>query len=279
LIRAAGSLAWRAFLRFLDHHGPDRAAAVAYYTLLSLLPLFILLISIGRPLLGSFDAAYRGTIFFFRGVVIHLDEGALESLRSFVERATHFQWPGLILLAWTARRSFSSLFSALTSVFEVPGPGPFKENLLALGMVLVTGIGLLLTLALTMMVAAAEGFLLRYAGPSETGLFRSLTAAFVTLLLPFLITLAFFFIMYRVVSREVATTTHALVGALLATTLWECAKAGFAYYVRNFAHYGNVYGAFEAVIVLALWLELSVSIVLYSGAIVSLLADHPVGGS
>ena len=39
LIRRAGRVAWRAFLRFQDHNGPDRAAAVAYYTLLSLLPL------------------------------------------------------------------------------------------------------------------------------------------------------------------------------------------------------------------------------------------------
>ena len=35
-IRAGGRVAWRSFLRFQDHHGPDRAAAVAHYTLLSL---------------------------------------------------------------------------------------------------------------------------------------------------------------------------------------------------------------------------------------------------
>ena len=34
-------------MRFQDHNGPDRAAAVAYYTLLSLLPMLIFLISLG----------------------------------------------------------------------------------------------------------------------------------------------------------------------------------------------------------------------------------------
>ena len=42
-------LAWRALIRFLDHNGPDRAAAVAYYTLLSLLPLLIFLCLWARP--------------------------------------------------------------------------------------------------------------------------------------------------------------------------------------------------------------------------------------
>ena len=60
-LRSAGRVAWQAFMRFQDHHGPDRAAAVAYYTLLSLVPLLIFMISLGVAVLGSFDAAYRGS--------------------------------------------------------------------------------------------------------------------------------------------------------------------------------------------------------------------------
>ena len=44
---APARIAWRALIRFIDHGGPDRAAAVAYYTLLSLLPLLIFVISVG----------------------------------------------------------------------------------------------------------------------------------------------------------------------------------------------------------------------------------------
>ena len=41
--------------------------------------------------------------------------------------------------------------------------------------------------------------------------------------------------------------------------------------MRNLARYAGVYGTLEGVIVLAIWLELSVSIVLYCGEIVALL--------
>src|SRR5260370_1927686 len=106
-------------------------------------------ISMGMVFFGSSDAAYDATVFLFRGVVVHLDPQSMLALRGFVERSVRFQWVGLILLAWTARRSFSALFGALTTVFGVPGRSFASGNLFALAMVVVSGPRLLLTLALT----------------------------------------------------------------------------------------------------------------------------------
>jgi membrane protein len=273
-IRAPAHVAWRAFLRFQAHNGPDRAAAVAYYTLLSLLPLLIFTISLGVAVFGSFEQAYNGTLFLFRGVVVQLDERSLTALRAFVERAVRFRWPGILILAWTSKRTFGALFGALETVFEVPGSGLrgfFRGNLIAFAMVLITGIGLLATIALTLFVAGAEGFVLRIAGPTGASALHTVTAFLLTQALPSAITIFFFFIVYRLVPRRTVSARHALIGALLATILWESAKAGFAYYVRNLAHYAGIYGALEAVIVLALWLEVSVSIILYCGEVVALL--------
>ncbi len=266
-IRATGRVAWRAFLRFQDHHGPDRAAAVAYYTLLSLVPLLIFLISLGMAVLGSFDAAFQGSMLLVRGVVIHLSPASVEALRTFVTQASRFHWPGLLLLAWTSRRIFASLFSALETVFGVPGRSFAKHNLVALSMVLTTGVALLMTMAFTMLSATSEGLMLRLRSAGEL---RSL-GLLVNWVLPLVVTFAFFFLIYRFVPRKATTGRHAAVGAVLATTLWELAKSGFAYYIRNIAQYSGVYGTLEGIIVLALWLELSVSIILYCGEVVALL--------
>jgi len=271
VIRQAGRIAWRAFNRFLDHNGPDRAAAVAYYTLLSLLPLSIFLISLGVLIVGSFEAAYSGTLIIISGVVVHMDDPAREALRTFVERALRFQWPALALLAWTSRRVFGSLFSALERVFGVPGRGFASGNLLALGMVLLAGVGLLITMAFTMVLATSEGLVLRFAGARGADAVQALVGVFVRQVVPVLVTFTFFFLIYRVVPRRVVTSLHAAQGAVLATILWELAKGGFAYYLRNLARYAGIYGTLEGVIVLAIWLELSVSIVLYCGEIVALL--------
>lgn len=267
IFRNAGRIALRAFMRFQDHNGPDRAAAVAYYTLLSLLPLLIFLISLGVAVAGSFEAAYQGSLLLVRGVVVHLDAPSLEALRSFIEHSRKFRWPGLILLAWTSRRIFASLFSALERVFGVPGRSFAKHNLVALSMVLLTGVALLLTMAYTLVAATSEGLILRF---RTSGELKALNF-FVGTLVPSLITFGFFFMVYRFVPRRVTTSGNAAIGALLATVLWEAAKSAFAWYVRNVARFGGVYGALEGIIVLAVWLELSVSIILYCGEIVALL--------
>jgi membrane protein len=274
VIKDAARLAWRALNRFWDHSGPDRAAAVAYYTLLSLLPLLIFLISAASQILGSFDAAYQATFAFFRGVIMHMDEQSQLALRTFVERSVRFQWPGILLLAWTGRRTFASLFSALDAVFERPSRSFAKGNLVALAMVILAGFGVLATMAFTMALAAAEGALRRIAGSGGAHVFEGLNAFLVTEAFPAVVTFSFFFILYRFAPRS-ARTRDALIGALVATVLWESAKAAFALYVRNLAHYAGLYGTLEGIIVLGLWLEVSVSIVLYGGEIVALLTPAP----
>jgi membrane protein len=271
-IVSCARIAWRAFRRFNDHKGPDLAAAIAYYTLLTLIPLLIFTISLGVFAVGSFEAAYRGATVFFSGVLEHLSPDAQESLRLFVQRALRLRLPGIVLLAWTSKRAFGALASALEAVFGAQARGFARGNLLALGMVFVTGGAFLATIALTVALPAVEGLLLRYA-PLSAGIFQGLAAVFLGRALPLLITLSFFFFLYRVVPRHATTTRHALAGALLATLLWEMARKGFAWYLRNVARYAGLYGTLEAVIVLALWLELSASIILYCGEIVALLID------
>ena len=273
MIKTAARVAWLALVRFFDHNGPDRAAAVAYYALLSLLPLLIFVISIGVAVLGSFEAAYQGTLFLMHGLVVQLDEQSLLSLRQFVERASALTWPGILILAWTSKRMFASLFSALDRVFEVRGQGFLRGlargNLAPFAMVLVTGVGLVVSLFATLVLAAVEGFVLRMGSMGNA--FHTLQVFVLAQLLPIVVTLTFFFIVYRFVPHHTLRSRHALAGAVLATVLWELAKAGFAWYLKTLAHYAGLYGTLEGIIVLALWLEVSASIILYCGEVVAVL--------
>jgi membrane protein len=271
VIRRAGRVAWRAFQRFHEHNGPDRAAAVAYYTMMSLLPLLIFLISLGVAVMGSFEDAYHGAMYLIGGVVVHLDQSTLDALRTFVERSLRFRIPALFLLAWTSRRIFGSLFSALERAFGVPGRSFARGNLMALGMVFVAGAALLLTMAGTMLIATGEGLVERFVGPQGAGALHAVIGIMVARVVPVVVGFVFFFLVYRVIPRRVVSTRHAAIGALLATALWELAKGGFAVYLRNLARVSGLYGALEGVIVLAIWLEVSVSIILYCGEVVALL--------
>jgi membrane protein len=134
-------------------------------------------------------------------------------------------------------------------------------------MVLTTGVALLLTMAFTMLSATSEGLMLRLRSAGEL---RNLSVM-VSHVVPLAVTFTFFFLIYRFAPRKATTARHAAIGAVLATTLWETAKSAFAYYIRNVAQYSGIYGTLEGIIVLALWLEISVSIILYCGEVVALL--------
>jgi membrane protein len=271
-VAAGARLAWRAFCRFNEHKGPDLAAAVSYYTLLTLVPLLVFTISLGVRILGSFDATYRGATLIFQGILEQLSPAAQESLRAFVEHALRFQLLGIVLLAWTSKRAFGALASALETIFAAKARGFAHGNLLALGMVFFTGLALLATMALTAALATIEGLIERHA-PGSAGVFQGLTAVLLSWVLRPLVAFSFFFYLYRVVPRRAVRTVDALAGAALGTGLWELARLGFTYYVRHIARYAGLYGALEAIIVLALWLELSASIILYCGEVVALLIE------
>jgi membrane protein len=61
-------------------------------------------------------------------------------------------------------------------------------------------------------------------------------------------------------------------GAAIGVGLWLVLSVGFAVYVRNFASYGAVYGAFGTAIVLLLWLYLSANAFLFGAELNAELA-------
>ncbi len=250
----------RAFKGFISHQGNANAAAIAYYTLFSVFPLTLLLISLGSFVLDSQqaqDAALTavGTYLPF----------ATELVQRNIERVLQLRGTasviGAIGFVWAASGVFGSLSRAINLAWDLQRPRPaWAERALAAGLVLL--VSLLFSLSL-LSTAAIEvvARLARVLFPGTPVSALSLVDL-ASRVLPYVFTVLLFSFLYAVLPSTGVAWREVLPGAFLASISWEVAKNAFTIYLASFATYNLVYGSLGAVIALLLWSYISGLIIL-----------------
>ncbi len=250
----------RAYKRFAEHQGNASAAAIAYYTLFSVFPLTLGLVSLGSLVLDSAEAhdAVLGLVAAYSPAIVDLVE---ENIQQVLQARGAFGLIAALGFLWSSAGVFGALSRAINTAWEVERPRPaWKERAIALGMVLSVVLLFFLSVfstALFEVRTRLPGIILGEATASGDLLPRLLAAV-----IPYLFTLLLFWVLYRILPHAQVAWSDVLPGALLASFVWEVAKHGFAFYVTEFALYSLVYGSLAAVIVLLLWSYLSGVIIL-----------------
>ncbi len=179
----------RAYRLYQEAHIPFFAAALAYYALLSLAPLLLLLVGgvgvVLRRSPGIQEGFLEGVRELAYGLFPARPELAEDLLRFLLTGAFPLTLGGVVLLLWAGSQFFAALGYALGLVFGKPRG--MANRFLALLAPLVLGLGLVL-LAL---LGLGLGFALRFLPPEARGalgrldLFVGLLAAFLLFLLAY----------------------------------------------------------------------------------------------
>lgn len=264
-----GGLSWWQVLRrtvhdYRENHFDARAAQFAYYSLLALFPLLILLLAaLGRlPVAGvlenSLDAADHG-----------LPETVAELLKRQVrDIQKHSTWSligiSLFVLTLAGSRLFMTITDGLNAAYKVRETRRFWQ---------VSGMALGLTFAASLLVLVA--LVLMVLGPFLSGWIaaRDFNLGWLEVLLRRGVrwvvigaTLWIYTSTIYCVGPNVRLPWYWLSpGSALAIVGWVVVTQGFRLYVEHLGQYSETYGALGGVVVLIVWLDLTGGVLLFGG--------------
>ena len=254
-LRTAWSLIKEAASSWVDDYASSMGAALAYYTMFSIAPLLLIVISVAGLVFG--EEAARGEIFGqLRGLMGDSGASAVQGLLESVNQpatgimATIF---GIVALLIGATTVFGELQDALDRIWRAPARPQssgiwalVRARLLSLGMIL--GIGFLLMVSLV--ASAAMSALERWWDPMFGG------AATLAKVVNFGVSFAFvtlvFALIYKLMPRVRIKWRDVWVGAVVTALLFTVGKTLIGIYIGS-SGVASAFGAAASLVALVVW--------------------------
>ena len=249
---------------WIDDYAPSMGAALSYYTVFSLAPMLLIVISVAGLVFG--DEAARGEIFNqLRGLMGADAAKTIEDLLTSVSEpregvaATTI---GIVLLLIGATSVCGELQDALDRIWRAPARdrsggllGLVRARLLSFGMILGVAFLLIVSLVLSAVVAAL--------GRWWSGAFGGweVLAQSVNIVLGFVVTTGGFAMIYKLMPRVKVQWRDVWLGATVTALLFTIGRVLIGVYIGK-SGIASGFGAAASLIVIFIWVYYSAQIFL-----------------
>ena len=248
------------------------ATALVYRTLLSIVPLLAVAFSV----LKAFGAQYRIEAVVARMLAPLGASGAeiTTHVVSFVDnlKVSVLGAIGFVALFYTALSVIERVESALNDIWHVRRPRSLTRKFSDYLSILLVG-PVLVFAAFAIMASALNYWLvqrvLAATHLTEAAVFATRHGA------PFLLLVAAFTLLYRLLPYTRVSLQSALVGGVTAALLWHVAGFWFAVFVAGSTSYTAIYSGFAVFFISLIWLQLAWLVVLTGGQ-VAYVHQHPI---
>jgi membrane protein len=247
------------------HKAPRLGAALAFYTLLSLAPLLLVVVAVVGLVFGH-TAAQREIVGQVQMLVGPAGAKTADALLQASQHRTQGALAtllGLLTLLFSASGVMIELRDALNTIWEIPTPAVagvkskvavyLRDRLLSFAMVLSVGFLLVVSLAISSWVAALGAFSASVLPSTEVLL--HLTNSIVS----FIVITGLFAAIYKIMPDVRLEWRDVILGGAVTSLLFTLGKLILALYLGK-ASFASSYGAFASLVVLVIW-------VYYSGQI------------
>ncbi len=259
---------------WIEQDIPRLGAALSFYALFSIPPLFVIVLAISGFWFGD-EAARRELFGQVSGAVGHQGSDAIQSLVSVAHTENRSPWAAMLamsILLITATGTFVELQSSLNTIWGVrrkPGRGirnVLKDRLLSFG--LIVGIGFLLLAALIL----SEGFstidaMTQGKVPTQETLWQVIRFVVSYCMLTILVAIIFKILPdVRLAWRDVLT------GAIITALLFNLGKYLFGQYLIRI-NLISTYGAASSLVIALLWIYYSAQVMLFGAKFTQVYSD------
>lgn len=265
--RRAREVLDQSLVTFFKEDSLTVSASIAYFGLLSIFPMMLLLVSLSGIYIRRFELSGDLTVVL---------EGFLPMkpdfiMRELVQISNAFGRVTLIscaLLLWSASGIFLPLEKALNRAWEVEDTRPWwRSQLLAFEMALFFAAFIAVDMGLVGLNFYVQGKFYPWAELHAVSLLTEYAYQTLFAAAMFSMTLGVFTLLFRRLPNRQLKTRHVLPSAFLTAVLWEGARTMFTLLLSRF-NYSHVYGSIGAVVALMTWLYVSSAVTLF-GAHVS----------
>lgn len=252
---------------FMDNKSFRMSAALAYYTVFSIAPMLIVIISLCDIFYGR--AAIEGTIFLHIQGFIGADAALqIEQIIRNAAISRDVTWAsviGICALIFAATGVFAEIQDSINFIWRLkakPRKGWLKlilNRVLSFSMVVSLGFILLVSLVVNSVLDLVGKQLLRLFPNIEVYL-----AYGVNFFITFITISALFAIIFKVLPDARIEWRDVVIGSITTSVLFMLGKFAIGYYLGK-THVSNTYGAAGSVVIILLWVYYSAAI-LYFGA-------------
>lgn len=264
-----GAFAWRVLKGFKANQGLLLAGAVAYYALLSIVPLLILVVI---ALSHVIDQGELLTTLarYLEWLMPVQSRAVVTELANFLEHRDVIGWVLLFTMLFFSSLAFTVLENAMSVIFlhriAVRRRRFIVSALLPYIYILCLGVGLLI-------VTLVSGSLRALGEESVDVLGREWSLSGVSGLLLYLLGLGgeIFLLtsVYMVMPVGSLSWRHALIGGVTAALLWEITRHLLVWYFSTLSQVNVVYGSLTTAIVVLLSLEIAATLLLLGAQVIS----------
>lgn len=250
------------FTSWIDHRASSKGAALAFYTLFSMMPILILAIAIGGYVFGAAPVQSEIKLQLESLIGPNGAQAILILLKTAQDPSTGlvaslFAGALFMLAATSVFAELKGSLDELWGINEIRHP-PIIEylrtRLLSLSMVLVLALLLLISIIISAALVILEGYTNRVWGSSTVLLATSITA-----LMSFAVTASMFALIFKTLPETVISWFDAWIGAAFTAGLFTLGKFGIGWYLGS-SSIASSFGAAGSIVALLLWVYYSAQI-------------------